>query len=73
MSSMLNIIAMHQAEELREQLAEQHRRRAHIMDVCQNILAILGDAKYSEWIETTPDDNEGFNRAAEAKLSELKS
>lgn len=41
--------------------------------VCQEIADLLGSAEaYSAWWETTPNDNEGFLKAAREKLAQLE-
>lgn len=50
--------------------AKQLRKKT--METCQAIADRLTREEYLAWWETTPDDNEGYYRAAVDKLSELE-
>lgn len=56
-------------EEQREKAA---RLRGATVQTCQSIADRLTPDEYTSWWDTTPDDNEGFYRAAQDKLSELE-
>jgi pyruvate/oxaloacetate carboxyltransferase len=48
------------------------RTPVSIMTICQAIVNIMGEEKYQAWIDTTPDEDEAFYRAAASKLAELR-
>ena len=54
------------------QEVERKRVKALTMELVDFIAVQLGD-KYQAWWETTPDDNEGFLAACQAKVAELQS
>jgi len=50
----------------------RERLRKQTQQTCQSISDRIPADEYAAWWETTPDDNEGFYRAAQDKLSELE-
>ena len=42
-----------------------------VLPLCKMLLNMMGEQAYNEWIETTPNDNAGFQKAATEKLKAL--
>lgn len=58
-----------------EQMIEKERKRkqAQLMDICQEVRDCMTQAEYDAWWASTPDGENEFYEAAEAKLLEIKS
>lgn len=70
--SLLGKAAQTAARELREFLYSPQPKGRDYLDICDEILSIMGEDEYSKWIETTPEDNAEFNAACVEKLAELE-
>jgi hypothetical protein len=44
---------------------------SNTLTLCQFILDKIGEQGYDEWLATTPDDNEGFEKAVGQKFTEV--
>jgi Asp-tRNA(Asn)/Glu-tRNA(Gln) amidotransferase A subunit family amidase len=66
------VMAMNWTVGLRELIAdEQASARERNRATCQKIRDLMGETDYRAWINTAPDGNVAFAKAAEAKLAEL--
>lgn len=58
-----------------EQAEEAHRHRAEVKErtekLVRDIASMMFDDEYKAWLDTTPNDNEGFLKACEVKYTEL--
>ena len=70
------IMQMHRTADLfadlREERIEHSLLLVNIKKIAEQIAYILPREEYLAWWETTPDDDEGFYRAAVKKLAELR-
>jgi CHASE3 domain sensor protein len=53
----------------REYLRELQQAPSRIERVCQELRGLMTEEAWKAWLDTTPDDNAGFDAAAEAKLA----
>lgn len=54
----------------REYVRELQQAVSRIEIVCQQLRNMMTDSGWKAWLDTTPDDNAGFDAAAEKKLAE---
>jgi hypothetical protein len=57
--------------DLRIQPVAPQPKTSPVNAICDMILNKVGEQAYNEWLDTTPDDNDGFHRAAVEKLSNI--